>query len=499
MAASTKKELLTPAQMGRADQAAMLAGSSGIELMEAAGQAVAQAVLARWSRRLVVVLCGPGNNGGDGFVAARHLAAQGWTVRVGLLGTQELLVGDAAHHAALWQGKVEPLSPQLLDGAELIIDAVFGAGLARPVTGVVRDIIEMLIKRRLPICAIDVPSGLDGATGAVQGIAAPAQLTVTFFRKKPGHLLFPGRQLCGELVLADIGIADAVLDDIQPCTHENGPELWLDRYPWPGVTGHKYQRGHVLVVGGELMTGAARLSALAAARAGAGLVTLAAPEKAWPVYAGALTSIMVLPFADAADLARLLADERKNVIVVGPGAGVSESTRGHVLAALATQRSVVLDADAITSFGSSSQDLISALSDRCVLTPHEGEFARLFSSEGSKLDRARLAARQSGAVVLLKGADTVIAAPDGRAIINSNAPPDLATGGTGDVLSGLIAGLMAQGLEPFWAAAAATWLHGEAACRFGPGLIAEDLPAILPRVLRRLRRLRKQALHLGLV
>lgn len=481
--------LLTPAQMAAADQAAIQAGVSGMALMEAAGAAVANAVGERWGKRPVLVLCGPGNNGGDGFVAARHLRDAGWPVTVGLLGNKEMLKGDAARHAALWSGSIEPLSIGLLDGKGLVIDALFGAGLSRPLSGSAALLIHALAERRIPVCAVDVPSGLDGASGQVRGIATAAEITVTFFRKKPGHLLMPGKSLCGEVILSDIGISPSVLDAIAPTAFENSPKLWLGVYPWPRLDAHKYQRGHVLVVGGALMTGAARLSAMAAARVGAGLVTVAAPESAWAVYASALTSIMVHIVNDASQFADVLADERKNAIVIGPGAGVSETTKEYVLAALASHRPVVLDADAISIFGAHPQTLFDAVVGPCVLTPHDGEFGRLFDAQGSKLDKARQAARQSGAVVVMKGSDTVIASSDGRVIINTNAPPDLATGGTGDVLSGLIAGLMAQGMEAFPAAAAAVWLHGQAAQVFGPGLMSEDLPRILPRILRQLKRL----------
>ncbi|WP_454690094.1 NAD(P)H-hydrate dehydratase [Achromobacter aloeverae] len=481
--------LLTPDEMALADQAAMAAGHDGVGLMEAAGLAVARAVLARWRRGRVVVLCGPGNNGGDGFVAARHLAAAGWPVALALLGERAALRGDAAHHAARWQGETLPLAPNVLEGAAGVVDALFGAGLSRDIDGVARDTLKALGASGLPVCAVDVPSGVDGASGQVRGAAARADFTVTFFRKKPGHLLLPGRQLCGELVLADIGIPDDVLEQVPPRAHENDPALWLARFPWPRVDGHKYARGHALVVGGAVMTGAARLSAMAAARAGAGLVTVAAPMSAWPVYATALTGIMVQPLAHAGALDDVLADTRKNAIAIGPGAGVTAQTRRHALSALATGRAVVLDADAITVFAGQGESLFDAIHGPCVMTPHEGEFGRLFPGSGSKTERARAAAARSGAVVLLKGPDTVIAAPDGRVVINANAPPDLATGGSGDVLTGLIAGLLAQGMTPFDAAACAAWLHGEAARTFGPGLIAEDLPAQLPTVLRALRTL----------
>src|SRR5690606_25398379 len=339
----------------------------------------------------------------------------------------------------------------------------------------------------IPVCAVDVPSGLDGATGHVRGVAVPAEVTVAFFRKQPGHLLMPGRQLCGELVIADIGIADEALQEVGPDTFENGPALWLQGYPWPAIDGHKYGRGHALVLGGEAMTGAARLAARAAQRAGAGLVTVATPAPAWPVYAAALESIMVQAIDGWDGFQALLADTRKNVAIIGPGAGVNEHTRRCTLAALATRRAAVLDADAITAFAEAPQELFRAIHGPCVLTPHEGDFARLFDAGGDKLSRARQAAARSKAVVLLKGPDTVIAAPDGRAAINANAPPWLATGGTGDVLAGVIGGLLAQGMHAFEAACAAAWLHGECGNAAGPGLIAEDLPAALPGVLRRLR------------
>jgi len=479
--------LLTPDEMALADKAAVAAGVSEIALMEAAGRAVADVVAARWSPRPVTVLCGPGNNGGDGFVAARHLAMEGWPVRLALLGERAGLTGSAAHNAARYRGAIEPLSPACLDGAGLVIDAIFGAGLSRPVDGVARAVIEALTAAQLPVAAVDVPSGLDGATGAVRGVAPKADITVTFFRKKPGHLLYPGRSLCGATRLASIGIPDSVLGDIAPSSFENGPALWLGLYPWPRPEDHKYRRGHVVVAGGAELTGAARLAAKAAARAGAGLVTLAAPESAWPVYASALMNIIVRAMRAPEDFAALIHDERVRAMVVGPGAGVTSETRAAVLAALGTRRAVVLDADALTAFAQSTETLIAAIKGPAVLTPHEGEFARLFSGEGDRLSRARKAAKLAGAVLVLKGPDTVIAAPDGRAAINSNAPPDLATGGTGDVLSGLIAGLLAQGLAPFDAACAGCWLHGEAAREFGPGLVADDLIDTLPPVLRRLK------------
>lgn len=476
--------LLTPDEMSCADQAAIASGVPGVRLMEAAGAAVVEAILARWDPRPVAVLCGPGNNGGDGFVVARRLHDCGWPVRLALSVDPKALKGDAAYHAQQWHGEIHALEPCVLDGVGLVVDALFGAGLSRDVDGPVAAMLDETLRRRLPVCAVDVPSGVDGASGAVRGTAVAAELTVTFFRKKPGHLLMPGKELCGELVLADIGIPDDVLSGLSPAAFENHPECWASELKWPGGTSHKYLRGHVVVSGSASMPGAAKLAALAAARIGAGLVTLAVPRHAWPVYAASMMSVMVQPLED--DIQPALEDARRNAILLGPGAGADETTRRNVLLSAETGRPLVLDADALTAFERQPELLIRAIRGPCVLTPHEGEFSRLFQFPGHKLTRARQAARQSGTVVVLKGADTVIAEPGGRAVINANASPWLATGGTGDVLAGMVAGLIAQGVPAFPAACAAVWMHAAAARLGGPGLISEDLPGLLPQVLRQL-------------
>ena len=485
--------VLSVAEMYRADKAAAEHGVPGVALMENAGRAIAETVRARHQPCPVVVLCGPGNNGGDGFVAARHLAAAGWSVRLALLGARDRLSGDAAHHAGLWDGAVEALDesavPGLLGGAGLVIDALFGAGLSRPLEGAARAAVEAVNADGLPVAAVDVPSGVSGDSGALVGeVAVRAALTVTFSRKKPGHLLLPGRLLCGEVVVADIGIPETVLTGIAPQTFENGPALWSARYPWRRPDSHKYHFGHALILGGAVVTGAGRLAARAALRVGAGLVTVACTRETLPIYALSAPSVITAPVETEADYQALLADRRKNAVLLGPGNGVGPQTRGRALAALGAGKAVVLDADALTSFEARPSDLFEAIEGDCVLTPHEGEFGRLFADrDGDKLARARAAAALSGAVVLLKGADSVIAAPDGRAAINANAPPELATAGTGDVLAGLIVGLLAQGMTSFDAACAAVWLHGETGAALGPGLIAEDLPEALPGILRRLR------------
>jgi NAD(P)H-hydrate epimerase len=475
--------LLDVAQMGEADRLTIAAGTSINALMENAGAAVADAILQRWPARPVTVLCGPGNNGGDGFVAARHLAAAGYPVRLALLGPRDALKGPARDHAQKWNGPVEPLGPACLGDAELVVDAIFGAGLSRALEGPAAETLAAASQPGAQIVAIDVPSGVMGDTGAVLGAVAAA-LTVTFFRKKPGHLLLPGRALCGEVIVADIGTPPSVLDTILPRTFENDPALWRSHLPRPLELSNKYTRGHALVSGGYPMTGAARLAARAAARAGAGMITVAVPEIALPIYAASLTSIMVHPIAAQDDFDRLLKDPRITAFLIGPGAGAGEATTTRALAMLATGRPTVLDADAISSFQADPAALDRAIHGPCVMTPHEGEFKRVFDMAGDRLTRTRAAAKRSGAVIVLKGADTVIAAPDGRAIINANAPPTLATAGSGDVLAGIVLGLLAQGMEPFMAATAAVWLHGAAATAFGPGLMAEDLPDLLPGVFR---------------
>jgi NAD(P)H-hydrate epimerase len=507
-------ELLTTEQMGRADRLAMAAGTPGLALMEAAGRAVAaEAAVLCDAGGSVAVVCGPGSNGGDGFVAARVLREAGHRVRLGLLGGRAALRGDAAAMAERWGSAIEPLSAAILAEADVIVDALFGAGLSRALDGTAAEVVAAINAAGRPVVAVDVPSGLDGTTGQAAGAVVQATRTVTFFRMKPGHLLLPGRLLCGEVCVADIGIPDSVLGEIAPKTRVNRPAAWLARFPRPHMDAHKYTRGHAIVVSGPAeSTGAARMGARAALRAGAGLVTLVGSAAATAINATHATAVMVRAVPSDAALAEVLADERRNAVLIGPGVGVGAATAATVLTVLRSAAAAVLDADALTSFAQgegaapvkaaglgfvvradpdpTAAGLFEAIKARkapVVLTPHEGEFKRLFGDlPGSKLDRARQAAATSGAIVVLKGPDTVIAAPDGQAAINDNAPPWLATAGAGDVLAGLVAGLLAQHMPAFEAACSAVWLHGECANAFGIGLIAEDLPEMLPQVLRKL-------------
>ena len=473
-------ELLTAAQMARADALAIAGGVRGMTLMEAAGGAVAEIAKGLGAFGPVLVVAGPGNNGGDGFVAARRLLAEGQDVTVALLGELAALKGDARIARDRWSGPVIDATGDWPDAA-LVIDALFGTGLDRLVEGPGAAIIDRINASTAKTVSVDLPSGLNADTGAVMGRAVEADATSTFFRKKPGHLLEPGRSLCGAVHLAQIGIPESVLAGIPVNAWENAPALWMSALRGPSAGDHKYTLGHSLVVSGPMLrTGAARLAAIAALRAGAGLVTLGSPSGALMTNAAHLTAIMLRRIDGADDLSEALADRRITCCALGPGLGTGDAERAMVNAALTSSQTTILDADALTAFASDPETLFRVIGARdapTILTPHEGEFGRLFPdlADRDKASRAREASARSVAVVVLKGPDTVIAAPDGRIAINSNAPPWLATAGSGDTLTGIAAGLAARGLQGFEAAAAAVWMHGAAGKNAGPGQIAEDL------------------------
>jgi hydroxyethylthiazole kinase-like uncharacterized protein yjeF len=485
MKTESLNRLLTPKEMGEADRQTIQKGVPEFALMQNAGQVVADYVQTYFEPCTVGVLCGPGNNGGDGFVVARLLREAGWSVKLTFQGQRDKLGGAAQQHFELWGADDSPVN-EVLDDAELLIDGLFGAGLDRNISGTFAELIKRMNRTHKPIVAIDVPSGIDGATGEVRGVAVRAVASVSFFRLKPGHFLLPGKNYCGQVHLGQIGILDSVLPKIGSQLWYNGPTLWT--VPPYAAEGHKYSRGHCMVLSGDALSGgAARLSAMAALRAGAGLVSLFGERDALAAQAPHVTEIMLKP----APLDTLLADERNNSFVLGPGAGPTKALRGQVFATIEAGRACVLDADALTAFESDPKSLFNHIhqygTGKIVLTPHGGEFARLFgelAADFGRVELARRAAQLSGAHVLLKGADTVIAAPDGRVVINANAPAILATAGSGDVLSGIIGGMLARGMSGFDAACAGTYIHGACAQGFGKeGLIASDIVAQLPDVL----------------
>lgn len=491
-------ELLTPVEMAQADRLTIEGGIPGPELMDRAGAAATALLRAEWPEaRHILILMGPGNNGGDGAVIARLLTAEGLQVTAALFGDRAKVTGDARHalDAMMAAGlSVRPLTGDLpLDSYDLIVDALFGAGLARAIEGQAAKLIERINASGLPVLSIDLPSGIEGAGGRVMGVALQASATVTFFRRKPGHLLYPGRGYCGTVHLTQIGITAEVLapifgDDAAPA-YANEPDLWRHAYPWPDAMSHKYSRGHLVCLSGPAhATGAARLMAVAALRAGAGAVTLASTGSAILVNASHLTEVMLARADTPGEFSALLNDARVSAVALGPGLPPDKTARDFVAGALDAGKATVIDGGGLSCFEETPTALFEKTKGctATVLTPHEGEFARLFPDLGtdlSKLERAREAAQRSGATVVLKGADTVIAAPDGRAAINANAPPWLATAGSGDVLAGAIAGLLAQGMPAFQAACAGVWLHGEAGTIAGPGLIAGDIGEALRRAI----------------
>ena len=527
-------ELLTAAQMRALESAAIARGEvTSLELMERAGRGVVEAIFEEWPELRVtshraVVLCGPGNNGGDGFVVARLLKEWGWEVEVFLYGEAEKLPSDARVNYERWReiGAVQrycddsfSLDPKIWDTQTLLIDALFGTGLVRPLEGLeeigwVTQISEWFIspgfrRKAFPGCrvvAVDVPSGFDADSGEYLYVSDPwheeirADLTVTFHARKLGHVLADGSTSCGRVVVKSIGLDEGPAAKREVVRLVERPSHWTRKTQG----NNKYSHGHALILSGPSgQTGAARLAARGALRIGAGLVTVGAPTDAMAEHAAQLNAIMLKRLEGADALADALLDARINALCLGPALGLGAETRDLVAVALKSGRKCVLDADGLSIFENKEEELFALCHEGVVLTPHGGEFQRLFpdihtklqapATRGpaySKVDATREAAARAGCVVLFKGPDTVIAAPDGRCSVHAaayeRAVPWLATAGAGDVLAGFIAGLLARGFSPMEAAESAAWLHVECARTFGPGLIAEDLPEMLPTVFRKL-------------
>ncbi len=478
--------ILSAEEMRRAETSAMDAGVPSFALMQNAGRRAAQIICNYYEPCRVHVLCGAGNNGGDGFITAHYLLQRGFDARVFLAVAPSVLKDDAARAASLWSGKIYPLNGDH-QPAELIVDALFGTGFSRPLEGIAAKLAESVLAISAPVIALDLPSGIRCDDGQKSGAAFRAERTIAFGALKRGHVLMPGRLHCGIIDVAHIGIDDAIIKNLAPQCRLNEPSLWLEALPTLMPETHKYQRGHATICAGDPQKGgAAKLAALAALRIGAGLVTINAPQNWINVHAANLMSVM----CEEGDAAVKLKDPRRTASLIGPGYGfAAEITRKHTLALLATGGHIILDADALTAFETAPDTLFAAIKSKssgvAVLTPHDGEYQRLFPDlkDSSKIIRAQQAAQRSGVIIVLKGADTIIAAPDGTTAININAPAWLATAGTGDVLAGMITGALAQKGAPFETICAACFLHGRLGQRAGRGLIAEDLPDLIPETL----------------
>ncbi|MFN7113082.1 MAG: NAD(P)H-hydrate dehydratase [Alphaproteobacteria bacterium] len=476
-------EILSAAEMKKADLAAVASGTPAHVLIAAAAAGLAAAIEDFAQPCRVLFLCGTGNNGADGFVAAQMLSQKtGWHVRVACLAKKNTLKGDAAEAAEAWQGTTENLNSNLpVHQTDLIIDAVFGTGFKDALPPELVILFDKIRAKNIPVVAADIPSGIDATTGAIAEGTLKADLTVVFCRKKIAHVLAATRAHLGMLQLAAVPIDDAQIAALGTSVFENHPALWLPSFPFPAADAHKYSRGHVMVYGGPERTGAACLAAYAAQVAGAGVVSIACAPEQKMVYSLYRASLMTDVWRSEEDFKTLLRDERTNVALIGPGGGAAgdaaDRLRTATLNALSMAgKTAVLDGDVFTVFKNDPDTLFNHLSKRHILTPHEGEFSRIFGDlPGSKLARARAAARKANAIIILKGFDTVIAAPDGTAVVNTNGTPILATAGTGDVLAGLVAGFAAQGMPPFMAALAGVWLHADAARLHGPALTAEDI------------------------
>ena len=465
-------EILNNREMAKADRLTKENGTDGFELMKAAGQHAARIIAEKYPENEFLVLCGPGNNGGDGLVAANHLKSAGKNVRIAALGNLDDYTGDAAKAAEKIDQHpdlLEDLSEEVLANPKLvIIDAVFGTGFDRKLQDPVSSVFKKINSLHKTVVAIDIPSGVNGNDGTLDSNSLQADLTITFFRKKLGHFLQPGRSTCGKVVVCDIGIPSEILEQTDYSAIENDCSLWFDFFPIPLQTQHKYDRGYAVVYGGDEMTGAARMSAEACLRVGAGLCCLLCSQGRGDLYRSIMPPPVIVHEDPGWD------DDRVTARCVGPGAG--EHVDKIVTKFLSSFVPIVLDGDALHSR--------KPYNDHVILTPHEGEFQRLFpETKGSKLERVLEVTQIMTAVMVLKGSDTIIAQQGRKPVINTNTSPYLSTAGSGDVLSGILTGLLAQGMSPFEASCAGVWMHGDASCRIGPGLLAHDLPAVLPEIL----------------
>jgi hydroxyethylthiazole kinase-like uncharacterized protein yjeF len=466
-------EILSSTQMSKADSETIKSGIQGLFLMENAGKSVSDFIKSKYNKQKTLVLCGPGNNGGDGFVVARHLKESGWDVKISSLIDKNSYKNDALVMAKRWNDFIIPFEEISVGDYSLIIDAIFGIGLSKEISGTIASVINEVNNKNIDTISIDIPSGIDSNNGAILGTAFKSKYTITFARKKIGHTIYPGKDNCGEVIISDIGIKD---NFIKSNIFENTPELWINDFPFPKPQQHKYDRGHSIIVGGNVESaGAATLSAISALKTGSGLVTVACPPSALLVYASKLTAVMNKPIDSVNSFSSFIDDKRVTSVLIGPGNGVTKTTKEYVLEALKLKKNCVFDADALNVFQDKPEELFKSIYSDVILTPHEGEFHRLFALEGNKIDRAIQAAKISNCIIVLKGSDTIIAAPNGKVAVNTNAPASLATAGSGDCLAGIITALLANKVDAFKAACIGVWLHSESANLAGPGMTAEDI------------------------
>lgn len=482
--------IITTATMRAAEQVALDSGISMRQLMENAGRAVAEEVIRHYAPRLTLIVCGPGNNGGDGFVVAKYLREEGWPVRVmSVVRSLDEYKGAAAEAAQEYPGEIDGLSPYGLENVELVVDALFGTGLSQPINGEIKALIDILNDIDAPKISVDMPSGIASDSGKVLGAAVEADLTVTFGRARTGHFLVPGCLNSGKVVVADIGIPEKLFlgDRIMA----NRPSRWMHHLQEPLASDNKFARGACLILGSGQMTGAVKLATHASRRAGAGLSIVACPTVSYPIYATTAMGEVVLPVDTHTQLKDIFEKRQVKSVLIGPGSPPDENTQGSVLRLLEDKIPLVIDGGAISAFEGNSRRLLDALHDQVIITPHEGEFSRLFPEfeDGplGKISRVRKASEIAGCTIVMKGYDTVIADQEGSCVVNNNAPATLATAGAGDVLAGIIVGLRAHVPSAYIAAQIGVWIHGEAAQPLGEGLIAEDLISAIPRVWELLR------------
>jgi len=464
---------------------------SGYTLMENAGKVIFKIIKKKFKKqKKIKILCGPGNNGGDGFVVAKLLKEDGYlNINLFCLVTKKKLKGDAKLAAKKFGDNFKSFSNFKISSNDVVIDGIFGSGLKKNISGNLKKIIEK-INLKKPYCiSIDVPSGINGDTGQVQGVAVKSNDTITFTRKKIGHLLSPGKEYCGNIIVTDIGVnLEKLL--FKPHIFENHPDNWKNKFPWPNQKSHKYTRGFTLIICGEKMTGASRLAARGVARIGCGLLCLGVPKKSFDIYSIENPIALIETVDDENDLNNLLKDKRINTILIGPGLGINKKKLKLILKIIKEKkRIVVLDADALKN---NFKKILSENKTKIVITPHDGEFTQVLKSLNIKKKKNKLIAatefvKKTKINLILKGNTTIICSQDGRISINTNTSPFLATGGSGDVLAGMITGLISQKMDIFNACCAAVWIHGEIARMKGPGLIAEDIPEMIPKVLKKLK------------